>query len=123
MEFLLELLKEILAPGMVLAGLAWLIQILFRRGIDRGTAKFKSELEDNSEVFRNELDRSMALLRHEFEMQRTEHQARFTLLHEKRAIVFEEFYSLLVETSKNFGYMTATMKFGDGRSIRQQKDD
>jgi hypothetical protein len=90
MEFWQTIAVAVGGNAIVLAVLGWLAKSLVTGLLQKDMEQFKSALVAETES-------SIEKLRHQLSLVATEHQVRFSKLHETRAEVIAELYSLLVE--------------------------
>ncbi|MCP3850383.1 MAG: hypothetical protein GY694_09125 [Gammaproteobacteria bacterium] len=90
METWQTILLAIGGNTVVLAVLGFLGKSLLEKLLARDTARFEADLKSKADV-------TIAQLKSELELKAIEHQIRYSKLHEKRANVVAELYSLLAE--------------------------
>lgn len=90
MEIWQSILLAIGGNTALLAVLAFVAKSLFEKVLTRDTKKFESDLKAKSDA---EIER----LKNQLQIRSTEHQVRFSRLHERRAETIAKLYGLLVE--------------------------
>ena len=87
-EFILDLLKTLGTTAIVVAASAWVIRSLITHFLSRKIEAYKIELK-------NESDRRMEELKSSLQMIAQERQIVFMRLHERRAEIVAESYTLI----------------------------
>ncbi len=90
MDTLIEVLRGAIAPFGLGALALWFIKKLISEALARDTEKYKGDLKAAS-------DMQLEQLKSKLQLNAVEHQVRFSNLHEKRAEVIAEVYTLLYE--------------------------
>ena len=85
MDYWQQLIAIVLAPTLSVAALAWLLKSLFSSGLQRELERYKRELD----------------------AKQFEQQARFSLIHQKRAEVIAELYARLARAKARLGELVA----------------
>lgn len=98
----IELWQQVLAltltPALAIGATAWIIRKLLEQGLQRDIEKFKSQLE----------------------LERFEHQTRFSFIHQKRAEIVSGLYSRLARTKARLGDLVAIFQPG-GQTLPDKK--
>ncbi|MFK5895260.1 MAG: hypothetical protein QM504_18760 [Pseudomonadota bacterium] len=113
MEAWQTILLTLGANTVVLAVLGWLAKSLVSQQLTKDVEMFKSTLKAESEA-------ASQTLRHQLEKASIEHQVRFSKLHEKRAEVIAEIYSLLVQAHWDILSFVSPMEMA-GEPEKQEK--
>jgi len=88
MKIIWQILVTFLTGAGVFAAVAWLVKSALAAWIAKDAEKFKASLQANA-------DKEIESLKHSLEMIATEHQVRFSKMHERRAEIIEELYKRL----------------------------
>ena len=97
----------------LLAVLGWLSKSFVSQLLAKDIEGFKAALKSESEA-------ASQKLRHDLEKATIEHQVRFSKLHEKRAEVIAELYSLLVQAYRDISSFVSPMEWA-GEPNKQEK--
>ena len=98
MDYWQQLIAIVLTPTLSVAALAWLLKSLFSSGLQRDLERYKRELD----------------------AKQFEQQARFSLIHQKRAEVIAELYARLARAKARLGELVAIYQPG-GQSLIEKK--
>jgi hypothetical protein len=102
------ILKELLVVfggnAILLSGVGWLIKAVLTQGLQRDLRVFESELKAKA-------DASIEQLKANLQIAATEHQVRFSKLHEKRGEVLADLYKKLTEAVQASQSFTSALEF------------
>jgi hypothetical protein len=119
--FILQLLASVTVSTVLAAALVWVTKSWIS---ERLKSSIRHEYDQKLETHKAQLSAHSAVeterLRSQLSMQATEHAVRFQGLHEKRAAVIAEMYSLLVEAYWKASSFASPMEWA-GEPDKQQK--
>jgi len=113
MEIWQTIIMAIGGNVVLLAVLGWLSKSLISQMLSKDIAGFKSSLKSESDAISQKL-------KHDFQITALEHQVKFSKLHEKRADVIAELYSLLVQSYWDASSFASPMEW-NGEVNKQEK--
>lgn len=96
-SIVVDLLKYVGTPAVVVAACAWLLRALVQESLRRETDRLRASVERDSAVslekLRGEAERQLETLRHGFDLRLEEHKVRFARLQEKRVDLIVALYA------------------------------
>lgn len=99
MDYWQQLIAIVLTPTLSVAAVAWILKALFSSGLQRDLERYKRELD----------------------AKQFEHQARFSLIHQKRAEVISELYARLARSKTRLGDLVAIFQPGGQSLVEKRK--
>jgi hypothetical protein len=121
-EFLVQLITSAAVSTVLAAALVWLSRLWIS---ERLKSAIKSEYEQKLETHKAQLkaqsDIEIERLRSQLSIAATEHQVRFSRLHEKRAEVVAETYKLLLDLHQRLANYVSIIEFSNDPPIAERR--
>src|SRR6266508_4463630 len=99
----------IFAPTSIVAAVTWLLTKYFEKTLSRDIEGYKAKLQ-------HEFEQSKIRLENELQAKLFEHQTKFSLFHNKRAVVISELYSLLHDATLSVSILVNPAQYDDGKT-------
>ncbi|MCM3216746.1 hypothetical protein ABER75_11645 [Niallia taxi] len=103
--------------------LGFIAKSIFNNWMNNRSLHYKTELDNKSSIYKANLDKEMEHFKLKLQIETTEHQIKYTKLHEDRANTIKELYKYIVNMEQSLNSLVSLYEFHgeDGKEKKAQK--